>query len=259
MENAQLTPSKSGTWALRCAYLGFGLALIAMLLLAVSPFGWRAGWWHFRVAFFSLMTYSAYIALAGLVLCAVALALGRSRLSTRGARLASIGLLMGAVLAYIPWQYNQTLKSVPRIHDITTDTERPPAFIAALPARNAEKAASVTYEGSELAKQQKAGYPDLAPLSMALPSAEAFKRALDVAKTMPGWVLVDTDAASGRIEANQTSRWFGFADDIVIRVVPDGAGSRIDMRSVSRQGRSDFGVNAERIRAYMTALKALTT
>jgi uncharacterized protein (DUF1499 family) len=256
MESTQSTPSKLQTWALRAAYLGFGLALIALVLLAIAPVGWRAGWWHFRVAFFNLMTYSGFVALAGLVLCALALVLGRSGLSTRTTKLASLGLLLSAALAYVPWQYSQTLKSVPRIHDLTTDTERPPAFVAALPARTAEKAASVTYEGPELAKQQKAGYPDLAPISMALPPADAFKRALDAAKAMPGWVVVDSDAASGRIEANQTSRWFGFVDDIVIRVAPDGTGSRIDMRSVSRQGRSDFGVNAQRIRAYMTALKA---
>jgi uncharacterized protein (DUF1499 family) len=256
MESTQSTPSRLQTWAFGAAYLGFGLALIALVLLAAAPVGWRAGWWHFRVAFFYLMTYSGFIALAGLLVCALALVLGRSGLSDRAFKLASIGLLLGAALAYVPWQYNQTLKSVPRIHDITTDTERPPSFVASLPVRTAEKAASVNYEGPELAKQQKAGYPDLAPLATALPPADAFKRALDVAKAMPGWVVVDSDPVTGRIEASQTSRWFGFVDDVVIRVAPDGTGSRIDMRSVSRQGRSDFGVNAQRIRAYMTALKA---
>jgi len=68
--------------------------------------------------------------------------------------------------------------------------------------------------------------------------------------------VVDADPAAGRIEANETSRWFRFTDDVVIRVAPDGAGSRIDVRSVSRVGRSDFGVNAARIRAYTAALSA---
>ena len=72
---------------------------------------------------------------------------------------------------------------------------------------------------------------------------------------MPGWTVVDSDPASGRIEANETSRWFRFVDDVVIRVTADGSGSRIDIRSVSRQGRSDFGVNARRIRAYIESLK----
>jgi uncharacterized protein (DUF1499 family) len=87
-----------------------------------------------------------------------------------------------------------------------------------------------------------------------LAPAEAFKRALDAANAMPGWTVVDADPAAGRIEANETSRWFRFTDDVVIRVTADGAGSRIDVRSVSRVGRSDFGVNAGRIRAYTAAL-----
>src|SRR5260221_12819139 len=77
-----------------------------------------------------------------------------------------------------------------------------------------------------------------------LPVTRAFNEALDVAKSMPGWTIVASDIDAGRIEASQQSRWFRFTDDIVIRVVGDEDGSRIDMRSTSRQGRSDYGVNA---------------
>jgi uncharacterized protein (DUF1499 family) len=256
MDDAKVAPWKNRNWALYGAYLGFGLAVVAAVLLVVSPLGWHAGWWHFRFAFFWLMTYSAYIALAAVVVCILALAVGRSGLGGRGITMAGIGIVLSAVLAYVPWQYNHTLNSVPRIHDITTDTDKPPAFVAALPARAAEKANTVIYEGPELAKQQKAAYPDLVPLKVGLPPNDAFKRALDAAKAMPGWTVVDSDPATGRIEATETSRWFHFVDDVVIRVAADGAGSRIDIRSVSRQGRSDFGVNARRIRAYMETLKA---
>ena len=72
---------------------------------------------------------------------------------------------------------------------------------------------------------------------------------------MPGSTIVASDVDAGRIEASQQSRWFRFTDDIVIRVVGDEPGSRIDMRSTSRQGLSDYGVNAARIRAYMSALR----
>jgi uncharacterized protein (DUF1499 family) len=256
MADANVASLKNRNWALYGAYLGFALAVVALVLLALAPLGWRAGWWHFRVAFFWLMTYSAYTASAAVVVCLLALAIGRSGLGGRGIAMAGVGVVLSAVLVYVPWQYNQTLNSVPRIHDITTDTDNPPAFVAAFPARAAEKANTVIYEGPELAKQQKAAYPDIVPLKVGLPPNEAFKRALDAAKAMPGWTLVDSDAATGRIEANETSRWFRFGDDIVIRVAADGAGSRIDIRSVSRQGRSDFGVNARRIRAYLETLKA---
>jgi uncharacterized protein (DUF1499 family) len=89
----------------------------------------------------------------------------------------------------------------------------------------------------------------------ALSVTTAFDAALGVANSMPGWTIIASDCDAGRIEASQQSRWFRFTDDVVIRVICDAAGSRIDMRSASRQGRSDFGVNAGRIRAYMSALR----
>ena len=88
-----------------------------------------------------------------------------------------------------------------------------------------------------------------------MPVAKAFNEALHVAKLMPGWTIIAADADTGHIEAIQQSRWFRFTDDIVIRVSDDVAGSRIDMRSTSRQGHSDYGVNAARIRVYLGALR----
>lgn len=243
------------SWSQSLALLGICLAGLALLLLAISPIGWRAGWWHFRFAFTWLMTSSGVIAAAAVVVSLVALVLGWSELGARGMAMAAIGLLLGAALVYVPWKYNRTRGTVPRIHDITTDTATPPEFAAVMPARAAENAASAVYEGPELAKLQKAAYPDLAPLTLALAPAMAFAQALATARSMPGWTIVASDPASGRIEAGQTSRWFRFTDDIVIRVAAHGTGSRVDMRSLSRQGRSDFGINAARIRAYIGALK----
>jgi uncharacterized protein (DUF1499 family) len=244
-----------GGWAPLGAYLGFGLAIVALVLLVLGPLGWRAGWWHYRFAFAWLMTYSAYVAIAAAIMSLFALALGWPQLGRSGLIVAALGLVLGAVLTYIPWQYNHTVRTVPRIHDITTDTDNPPDYMAILPLRTAEKANSVTYGGPELARLQHAAYPDVVPLIVALPPQEAFRHAHDTAKAMSGWTIVAADPAAGRIEASQASQWFRFVDDIVIRVAAAEAGSRIDMRSVSRQGRSDFGVNAHRIRSYMAALK----
>jgi uncharacterized protein (DUF1499 family) len=102
---------------------------------------------------------------------------------------------------------------------------------------------------------QKAAYPHVAPVMTALPVARALNEALHVAKSMPGWIIVTFDADAGRIEASQQTRWFRFTDDIVIRVVGNETGSRIDVRSTSQQGQSDYGVNAARIRAYVAALR----
>jgi uncharacterized protein (DUF1499 family) len=87
-----------------------------------------------------------------------------------------------------------------------------------------------------------------------VPPPQAFDRALASVREM-GWDLVAADAAAGRIEATDTTFWFGFKDDVVIRVRPADGGSRIDVRSVSRIGVGDAGTNAKRIGAYLDALR----
>ena len=228
------------SWPQVGALLSFCSAVLALLLLAIAPVGWRAGWWHFRFAFAWLMTSSGFAAVAAVIVSLLVLLFGAPHLEPGGLAMAAAALVLGAVLVYIPWQYNRLRNTVPRIHDITTDVENPPEFAVVLPARAAENAATADYEGAELAKLQRAAYPDVA---------------LAQARAMPGWSIVAADPATGRIEASQTSRWFGFTDDIVIRISGHGSGSGVDMRSLSRQGRSDFGVNAARIRAYMSALR----
>ena len=112
---------------------------------------------------------------------------------------------------------------------------------------------TATYGGAELARTQSGAYPDLGPHRIDAAPARAFERALQAARAM-GWEIVAADAAAGRIEATDTTFWFGFKDDVVVRVEADGSGSRVDVRSVSRVGASDVGTNAKRIRAYLRAL-----
>src|SRR5262249_45194563 len=159
------------------------------------------------------------------------------------------------VLVSVPWHYDRVRKTVPRIHDITTDVENPPEFIAVLPARNAEDAATAVYAGSELARLQRAAYPDVAPLELPLSAVKAFELARSGPSSVPVGQFIPADPPPGRIEPGQPSRWFHFPDDVVIRVIGHGSGSRVDMRSLSRQGRSDFGVNAARIRLFLAALR----
>lgn len=230
----------------------------ALLILALAPLGTALGWWHFGFGLYWMMPWSGYVAATAVALAGATLALGWSKLRPRGRLLLGAALVMGTVLAYVPWQYQRIRSTLPPIHDITTDTDSPPEFVTVLPARAAESAGSVAYDHAKLPVLQRKAYPDLAPVMSAMPAASAFEQALGVAKAMPGWTIVAVDAQAGRIEASQQSRWFRFTDDIVIRIASTEAGSRIDMRSTSRQGRSDYGVNAARIRAYMAALhKAL--
>lgn len=235
-------------------YLGLLLVATAVLLLALAPFGWRVGWWDYRISLLTLMPYAAYTGLAAAIVSALLLLFARRAIGGRGSAMALAALVAGGLVSYVPWHYRTLARSVPPINDITTDTHNPPAFVALVPLREAEHSNPSTYAGAKTAALQKQGYPDIAPLLLTLGPDKAFALALATAKEMD-WTIVATDRAADRIEADQRSFWMGFTDDIVLRVTASGSGSRIDIRSASRHGRSDLGVNAARVRAYLARLK----
>lgn len=106
-----------------------------------------------------------------------------------------------------------------------------------------------------MAALQHEAYPDIRPLVLPVKSDIAFEKALAAAKKL-NWAVADANAGAGRIEATDTTFWFGFKDDIVIRITPSGPeSSKVDVRSVSRVGRSDIGKNAQRIRKFFAVLK----
>lgn len=162
-----------------------------------------------------------------------------------------LGLLVTGTFAIIAMPARQ----VPRINDISTDTVNPPQFIIAgtIPA-NAGR--DMRYAGAELAQQQQAFYTDLAGLTLNMPPDAAFQQVLAAARQMPDWEVTRSDQATRTLEGVSTSKWFHFKDDFVIEVRPDGAGSVVQMRSKSRDGRSDIGANAARIRAFFDKLKS---
>ena len=227
------------------------VAVAAALALLASGPGYRLGVWPFRIGI-NLVRWSAYLGIAGALLALLALVIPRTRAG--GQRTLGVALLVAGVTAGITGYWASRAYSVPRIHDISTDTENPPPLVATLPLRKgAENTA--TYGGPKLAAEQKQGYPDIKPLELALPPQAAFERARSVAQQM-GWQIVAADAAAGRLEATDRTLWFGFQDDIAVRVAAAGNGSRIDVRSVSRVGRSDIGTNAKRIRSFLEKLGA---
>jgi uncharacterized protein (DUF1499 family) len=230
--------------------VAFGLAIICAGTGLAAGLGTRWGLWHFRTGFM-LLTWAAYGALAVVVLGLVALVVNRS--STKAIFFALASIILAIFVAGIPWQMKQRAQHVPPIHDITTDTENPPAFVAILPLR-ADAPNSVEYKGREVAAQQKKAYPDLQPLTVNAPPDVAFQRALRAARDA-GWDIVESRPDQGRIEATDTTLWFGFKDDIVVRVTSLDSASRIDVRSVSRVGKSDVGTNASRIRNYLSKIQ----
>jgi uncharacterized protein (DUF1499 family) len=232
---------------------GLVIALLAGLALLLSGTGYRLRWWELGPAFM-IFRWAAYGGLVAAVLSLLGMVLARPGGSRGGFSLALAGLVIGLIVVSIPWQWWQTARRVPPIHDITTDTENPPVFVSLLRWRaDAGAPNPAEYGGPEVAAQQRAGYPDLGPLFLQDPPQEAFERAFVTAGDM-GWEVISSDSAEGRIEATATTFWFGFTDDVVVRITPTDGGSRIDVRSVSRVGRSDVGTNARRIKAYLARI-----
>jgi uncharacterized protein (DUF1499 family) len=228
------------------------IAIISTLAaLAAGPAS-NAGLWHYRTGF-TIVRWSVTIAAGAGVVALIGSGLAAA---ARQYRVALLGVLAAAIAVAVvapTWQLQRTARQAPRIHDITTDTENPPQFVALLAVRQ-KTPNGPEYAGEKIAREQKAAYPDIQPLTLSGPPAAAFERALAAARSM-GWKIVAAVPADGRIEATATTRWFRFKDDIVIRITPQRAGSRIDVRSKSRLGRGDLGTNAKRIRAYLRTLR----
>ena len=165
---------------------------------------------------------------------------------------ATIALCIVGCVVAIPLMSILSAVGVPAIHDITTDMLDPPQFVEAVkhvtPGRT-------LYGGDELANQQREAYPDIVPIIVAETPDVAFSFALVVAREI-GWENIVITPGEQRIEATDRTRWFGFVDDIVIRIRPEERGSRVDVRSLSRVGVGDLGANAARIRRFRDALNS---
>jgi uncharacterized protein (DUF1499 family) len=227
------------------------LAAGAVIILLASGPGTRFGAWHWTAGL-GMLRWTVYLGAAGAILAVVALALPRVR---RGrSALLAVALVGALAAAAVPLGFQQLARGVPPINDITTDPDDPPAFVAVVPLR-AGTPNPPGYAGPQVAAQQRAAYPDLQPLVVALPVKDTFARAHRAAQAL-GWEIVGVDAAAGRLEATATTTWFGFRDDVVVRVLPAGTtGSRVDVRSKSRIGRGDAGANAKRIREFLALMK----
>jgi uncharacterized protein (DUF1499 family) len=201
---------------------------------------------------FTVVRWSALVALAGAA-CSLGAVFWYRRKGRRGAAaLAGAGVLVGVFTAAVGYGWLRQSERAPLLHDVTTDLENPPVFEAVV-ARRATAVNSLvrTREADQLQRQN---YPDLAPLVIAQPERLVFDRARLVAENQ-GWSLVKSDPANGRLEATDTSWWFGFTDDIAIRLTPWGTGTRVDVRSASRDRAGDTGTNARRIRRFLAALQ----
>ena len=226
-------------------WASWGAAAGSAAVLA-APFGYRIGVAPLGLAFLLLAVGVLLIAVSAGVLGA-----RMGRRTGRRDRTAWAALAAAVAVGAVPMTTLVSGRGAPPIHDITTDTQDPPTFVAAVALNTPGR---TDYEGPALAERQRSAYPDLRTAVLPVAPAGAFRRALGVAQRM-GWELLATDPDTLRIEATDRSFWFGFHDDVVVRIAAAGeSGSRVDVRSLSRVGVGDLGVNARRVREFLDAL-----
>jgi uncharacterized protein (DUF1499 family) len=245
-------------WVTRAAV---GLAILIPLVYIAAPIGFRSGLWDLMTSFGILTKYGPNLLKITAGIAAIALALSIWLKHRNGIAIA----LMVLAVPIAGIVYNKSLKAqrknIPPIHDISTDTENPPAFTSVILERRGENSNPVNYIGKTFGEAEELvsvaqvrAYPEVRTIVLAESPDAVFDKVVTIAQNM-GWKLQSQSAATGIVEATDTTFWFRFKDDIVIRIRPsDGGGSLVDVRSISRIGRSDIGANAARIREFTQKL-----
>jgi uncharacterized protein (DUF1499 family) len=237
-------------WTERLAKWGLRLAIAAPLMAVLFILVYRFGLTSHRLPFFGMALGVMGSGIA-LLLSAGAL-IGGLGGNGKHMQKALMGLVLALLVLYLPLNFARRGAQVPAIHDISTDLQNPPVFVA-VPAMRAPSDNSLAID-PDVQAAQSAYYTDVAPLFMTGSLQDSFAQALSAAKGM-GWQIVASNADKGTIEATATTALFNFKDDVVIRLSRDGSKTRIDVRSASRVGQTDLGANAARINAYFAALK----
>jgi len=228
-------------------YFTFFVALIFLM----SGYGYQWNIWELGTGF-TLLRYAAYASIGIFTVSIVSLWFLRKS-GFKAVFYLVIVLILSGVATGTALYWQQRAQSVPAIHDLSTDLATPPEFVAMVRLR-ADAPNPPEYAGEETANAQREAYPEIEPLLL----SEDVQRVMDEAVLLVvnrGWELVAINRQEGRIEATENLAWFGFKDDVVLRFTETEEGTRVDMRSKSRIGRSDVGVNAKLIEQFLDDLE----
>lgn len=201
---------------------------------------------------FTILRYSAYTAIGLTAITIPTYWFVREKEFKARFYVVFVFLLMGSATATALYWQNEA-RSVPPIHDITTDMENPPEFVAMIRLRE-NSPNPPEYTGDDTAEAQREAYPYIQPLMLNADVQDVMDHAVMVLIDRK-WNIVAINRNDGRIEATEKLAWFGFKDDVVLRFTETDDGTRVDMRSKSRIGRSDVGVNAKRIERFLRDLE----
>jgi len=228
-----------------------GVAAVGLALLGAAGPAYRVG--VSLASAFALVRWASYVSLGGAAVSVAALLWARRKSRTGAAFMAGLGVLIGILTASVGYGWLRQAQGAPPIYDVTTDLDNPPAFETLVSRRPA--GSNPLTRSPELDQLQRQHYADLAPVIVSQPVRLVFDR-VRLAAENQGWTIVASDPATGRLEATDTTAWFGFTDDIVVRLTPWGSATRVDMRSVARHGSTDAGTNARRIHRFFSAVQA---
>jgi uncharacterized protein (DUF1499 family) len=232
--------------------------LVSVIVAGVavgSGFGTRFGLWGFRTGL-TILKWSVLAAcvtgVSSLIAVWITLPL---RSDTRGFTLSLIALGISFMVVAIPIRWKLRARTAPPIHDITTDLNNPPKIRVLQKFRRAEHN-DLNRSNPELASLQQKYYPELESLYLQGSKFDCMKKVVETARTL-NWLLRAVNWQDGHVEATDQTFWFGFRDDVVVRVeMIENDQCKVDVRSVSRYGKSDLGTNARRIRNFFKGLKS---
>lgn len=275
-------------WRGKLAWLALLIAIFTLAWFVAAALGSRFGLWSWQFGLGTMtIGWGPRLAMGAIGLAVVSLIVALiASPRVRPAILSIAALLIaGSVLGRLG-AFGQHAASLPPIHDIQTDWSDPIAFspelMAAreadgalnpvLPAPTIAEAANGRWPGlggrlvSEVQEEaefdptvsdadpDEAKYPQIDTVTVSAPPGEVYEAAIALVEAR-GWETVTADREAGRIEATETSTWFGFRDDVAIRIRPADGGSEVDIRSVSRVGLSDLGANAKRVSEFLIDLQ----
>jgi hypothetical protein len=258
-------PSLSApTWPARLSRFGLWAIVVGVVLVAVAGPLNRFTSIGFQAALGSL-ALGVLVLVLGALLAILGFLVGTAKGSKLSKGPAALGIVIALGLLGYLLTWLRAGMGVPPIHEVSTDLASPPPFFAILPIRQRTGAANPSEYVAEMTgprgttnvpEAQRKAYPDIQPAILeGVAPADAFARAEAAVKQL-GWEVVAAEPAEGRIEATDTTRFFGFKDDVVIRLRAEGGGTRIDVRSKSRVGMGDVGANAARVRRFLDLVKA---
>lgn len=230
------------------------LSVVSFIGFVLSGFGYQWGVWGLSFAMGMLRITAYMLIILGIVALLSLFFAARSRARTRNFSFAILSLILCGIATGTALYFNHQANTNPPIHDITTDTDNPPSFDAIAPLR-ADAPNPPEYAGEETAALQAREFAELITIYLPYPKDRVYDEVVSLIGSR-GWDLVAGDHERGKIEATDKLPWFGFKDDVVIRLRSDNGRTIFDMRSKSRIGGSDLGVNARRISNFTEDLRA---